>query len=76
MKEHSDDIDLLKLRAALECGDCRGLRPLEAMELVEEALRMRAELRLLRGMEEAAARARLTSFPPLVIHVGNREVSK
>lgn len=67
MKEHSDDSELLKLRDALACGDCQGLRPPEAMKLVEEALRMRAELRTLRGVEEAADRVRRTTFPPAVV---------
>lgn len=76
MEKHSDDSDLLKLRDDLACGDCQGLRLPEAMELVEEALRLRAELRLLRGMEDAAVRVLRTTFPPVVVQVGEGEVSK
>lgn len=67
MRLPDDDRDLLELRDALCCGDHRGIGPLQATDLVQELLRLRAELRILRAVEDAAMRVRLTS--PVVIQV-------
>ncbi len=64
-----DDRELLTLRDDLLCGDHQGPESWRPVDLVRELLFLRAEVRMLRAVADAYARALATSIPPVVIQV-------